>query len=261
MEDKNPFSAFDWYFTDASEEDCARLHALKDRPQQAAVLMDVVSADSLTHFALWSELPRDHPVGQLWLETQTDLLATIYLAYGGFFRQALTVLRSWFEIAVHGVFFSGHYGQPEGRYEQWRLGQRNAPANMPDLAQSLASRTDRATQVDKSVILDKLDPVYKFLSHQTHAQGLDIYELQQGRDNVPRYLPKSFDLWYASVLEAFDAVSFLYRLFFPKEIAAYLKRSGAELNRMVELNNGLKDQMPEFAKLVSDVLVLITQGS
>ncbi|HUY14702.1 MAG TPA: hypothetical protein VMX16_13905 [Terriglobia bacterium] len=257
MEKKNPFSSFDWYFTDASEEDAARFRALKDRPQQTSVLMNVVSADSLTHFALWSQLPPGHPVAELWLETQTDLVATIYLAYGGFFRQALTVLRAWFEIAVHGVYFSGHYGQPDGRYEQWRRGQRNAPAKMQAIAKSLASRTDKALQVGESAILEKLYPVYKVLSLQTHAQGLDIYELQEGRDNVPRYLPKSFDLWYAKVLEAFNAISFLYRVFFPEEIATYLKGSKAELESAVELKNLIGKLIPEFGELVEDVLVLV----
>ncbi len=260
MEDKDPFSSFDWYFTDASAEDGARRRALNDRPQQTLALMHVVSANSLMHFALWSELPAGHPVAELWLETQTDLLATIYLAYGGFFRQALTILRSWFEIAVHGVFFSEHYGQPNDRYEQWRRGRRNAPAKMLDLARSLASRADKAVNVEESAILDKLGPVYEFLSLQTHAQGLDIYDLQKGRDNVPRYLPESFDLWLAKVLEAFNAICFLYRLFFPKEIAAYLKGSRAELERMVELTRVLRSPIPEFGTLVDDVLVLVARS-
>jgi hypothetical protein len=253
MQERDPFMAFDWYFTDASEGDAARYHTLDDKPLETSVLMNLVSADSLVHFALWDELPKNHPVAELWLETQTDLLATIYLAYGGFFRQAFTVLRSWFEIAVHGVFFSAHYGQPSGRYEQWRRGQRNAPAKMQELAESLASRSDKVIQVDKSTILRKVDPVYSFLSRQTHAQGLDIYNLQEGRDNVPRYLPKCFNLWYEKVLEAFDALCFLYRVFFPREITSYLKKSKAEMERAHELTELLSGVMVDFGNLMTDV--------
>jgi len=256
-DNRNPYWVFDWYFTDASGQESARHQALTDKPLETAVLMDLVRADSLVHFALCSELPEGHPVAELWLETQTDLLATIYLAYGGFFRQAFTVLRSWFEIAVHGVFFSAHHGQPSGRYEQWRHGQRNAPARMEDLARSLATRSDKAIQVDQSTIYHKLDPVYSFLSQQTHAQGLDIYELQAGRDNVPRYLPRSFDLWYEKVLEAFDAVSFLYRVFFPAEIASYFRKSKAEATRALDLARSLAPVMPDFGKLVEEVMVLV----
>jgi len=253
MEQRDPFMAFDWYFTDVSGGDAARYQALEDKPLETSILMNLVGADSLVHFALWDELPKNHPVGQLWLETQPDLLATIYLAYGGFFRQALTVLRSWFEIAVHGVFFSGHYGQPSGRYEQWRRGQRNAPARMRELAESLASRPDKAIQVGRSTILHKIGPVYSFLSLQTHAQGLDTFNLQDGRDNVPRYIPRSFDLWYGKVLEAFDTLCFLYRVFFPKEIASYLEKSKGERERADELTRSLSGVLPDFANLMTDV--------
>jgi len=189
-EDKNPFVTFDWYFADTSRKDAARFHALEARPAETAVLQELISADSIVHFALWSELPKNHPVGELWLETQTDLQASIYLAYGGFFRQALTVLRGWFEIAIHGIFYSAHYGQPTARYERWRGGQRNAPARMKQLAEALAARNDKLIPVDRVMIFQKIDPLYAFFSHQTHAQGLDIYNLQKGRDNVARYLPR-----------------------------------------------------------------------
>jgi hypothetical protein len=257
-ERQDPFSTFDWYFADVSEGDTARFHALNDRPQETAILMNLVSADSIVHFALWTELPKNHPVAELWLETQTDLLATIYLAYGGFFRQAFTVLRAWFEIAVHAVFFSAHYGQPSGRYEQWRRGQRNAPAKMRELAESLASRADKVIPADKSTILGKLDPVYSFLSLHSHAQGLDIYDLQEGRDNVPRYLPKSFDMWYDKMLEAFGAVCFLYRIFFPREIASYLRQSKPEMERANELAGMLSGVITDFGNLIAEAVTLAT---
>lgn len=94
MNERDPFMTFDLYFTDTSPRDSARHHAVEDKPAETNVLMQLIEADSIIHFALWSELPENHPVAELWLETQTDLLATIYLAYGGFFRQALTVLRA-----------------------------------------------------------------------------------------------------------------------------------------------------------------------
>jgi hypothetical protein len=50
----------------------------------------------------------------------------------------------------------------------------------------------------------QLDPLYGFFSHQAHAQGLDIYNLQGGRDNAPRYLPKSYDIWFSKMLSAFE---------------------------------------------------------
>lgn len=257
MDEDNPFWRFDWYFSDVSERDGARFHALAAKPNETRVLMDLIRADSLVHFALWEELPRNHPVGELWRETQTDLLSTIYLAYGGFFRQSLTVLRAWFEIAVHGVYFSGHYGQKTGRYEQWRQGVRRAPARIDHIGLSLAKRKDIVIKTDESTFISKLDPIYKFLSQQTHAQGLDVIDLQEGRDNVPRFLPKSYDIWYQKVLEAFDVVCFLYRVFFPNEIASYMKDAPKELERFKKLQESLEEVLPNFKELVDDVCNLI----
>lgn len=254
MTSENPNLSFDWYFADISKRDGARFHALEDKGKETSVLIKLVEADSLVHFSLWSELPKNHPVGELWLESQTDLLATIYLAYGGFFRQALAILRCWYEIAIHGVFFSNHYGQPTSPYEQWRKGQRNAPVCMRDVARSLASRQDMIVRVSEDTIFEKLNPLYSFLSQQTHAQGLDIYNLQEGRDNVPRYLPKSFDIWYEKVLGVFDTFCFLYRIFYVNEIAAYIRKSEAEKERTVELGKLFSISIPEFGKLTDAVL-------
>ncbi len=255
MKKRNPFFVFDWLFADASN-DAARRFALENRPKETEVLMDVIDADALIHYPLWQELPKNHPVGELWLETETDLKATIYLAYGGFFRQALTVLRSWFEIAIHGVYFSDHWGQPTEKYEQWRKGGRNAPAHVGDLARALTSRTDKSMAVDEHAIGARLEPVYSFLSKQTHAQGLDMFNLQEGRDNVPRFLEKSFDVWYQKTLDAFDALCFLYEIFFTKPLVSYFEGSAEERKRLEAAGKSLSGLMPSFGKLAEIVLSL-----
>ena len=61
-EEQGPLFALDWYFTDVSEIDGARFHALEDKPLETSVLMSLLPADSLVNFALWSELPDNHPV-------------------------------------------------------------------------------------------------------------------------------------------------------------------------------------------------------
>jgi hypothetical protein len=255
-DETDPFMAFDWYFSDASLEESARSHTLLQKPRETQTLILLLNADSVVSFALWSTLPEDHPVAALWLETNTDLLATVYLAYGGFYRQALTVLRAWFEIAVLGVFFSGHHGQPTGRYEQWRQGTRHAPVRMDRIAASLAARDDRTVDVQEGAFLSVLQPVHSFLSAQVHAQGLDVWDLQRGRDNVPRFLLRSYDIWYSEVFNAFNAICFLYRVFFPSAIANYLAGSDSERDALRRLDGSLSALMPEFGALVEQVLTL-----
>jgi hypothetical protein len=125
---------------------------------------------------------------------------------------------------------------------------------MVGVARSLASRQDMVVKVNEDTILKKLNPLYSFLSQQTHAQGLDVHDLQKGRDNVPRYLPRSFDIWYEKVLEVFDAFCFLYRIFYVNEITAYIRKSNAETQRTFELRELLSGSIPEFGKLMDDVL-------
>lgn len=252
--------SFDWHYTDISPRDSARYDALKYKPRESSTLAQLISADSLIGYALWTELPRNHPVAELWLETNTDLLATIYLAYGGFFRQALSAVRSWFEISVDGVFFSEHYGQSTQRYEQWKSSQRNSPANMKAIAQSFARRTQIGPGVDENTFIQKLAPIYSFLSEHTHGQGIEVYRLQEGRDNVPRYIEKSFDLWYKYLLKSFDAIYFLYNTFFPDKIAAYLNSSKQEMKRFRMLDKELSQQLSEFTKLAQTVYKISTQS-
>ena len=244
-DDRSPFTAFDWDYADQFE-DSARRTALDNRPAETDILMSLAKANSLIHFGLLCELSEHHPVAEMWLESQTDLLASVYLAYGGFFRQALAIVRSWFEIAVHALFFSAHYGQPTGA--------RNAPANMPALARSLANRPDKLVNIDESTILAKLDPIYSFLCEHVHAQGVDVHNLQQGRDIVPRYLPRSFEVWYEKLLEAFDSVCFLYKLFFSQHIASHLAKSETEKQSAQSLVGSLSGTLPEFSALMTEAL-------
>jgi hypothetical protein len=210
-----------------------------------------VQADSIVSFGLWNQLPTGHPVSELWLETQTDLLATIYLAYGGFFRQAFTILRSWFELSVAGVFFSDHYRQRTSRYAQWRKGDRQVSTKMQDIAHSLAVRRSNSRSIPESVFLAKLDPLYGFLSKHAHGQGLDVFDLQSGRDNVPRFLGRSWDFWFAKALEVFDAQCFLHGAFFMDRLAVHLASSPAECREARRLAQRLGLHAPAFAALIA----------
>jgi len=241
---------FDWYWSDESRSESSRSQALKQRPAHTRTLARLCEGNNLLHFALWTSLPQGHPVGELWLETETDLHAAIYLAYGGYFRQAFVILRTWFELTVAGVYFANHYKQSNSRYRQWRGGTRQAPANMREVAESLASYAIKSLAVSSGAIQQQLEPVYSLLSHHVHGQGLDVYDLQNGRDNVPRFLARSFDLWWSGVIQVFAATCYLYKLFYPREIGEYLCGSKQELRRARDLARNLKGDVPEFTALV-----------
>ena len=251
MSRADPLLAFDWDWSDGFASESSRARALKKRPRQTRLLAKLCEANNLIHFALWSSLPERHPVGELWLETETDLQGSIYLAYGGYFRQALAILRLWLEMAVNGVYFAKYYRQPTSRYRQWRAGGRHAPADMRKIADSLAARPEKLFQADSNAISKRLEPIYSTLCHHVHGQGLDLYDLQDGRDNVPRFLEHGFDLWHQNLIEVFDTICYLYRLFYVKEIATYLTTSTPEIRRVLALSRSLQRYVPEFALVTS----------
>lgn len=245
------FQAFDWDWSDGFVRESARAQALRHRPKQTRVLSKICEADSVINFALWSMLPSGHPVGELWFETQTDLHSSIYLAYGGYFRQALGVLRFWLELAVQGIYFGAHYVGPTSRYRQWRAGTRQAPADMRKIAASLAGRSGKCFDADADSIFQHLDPVYAALCNHTHGRGLDVYDLQNGRDNVPRFLEQSFDTWWRGLVDVFATVCYLHRLFYVEPLCQYFAKYGSERRRAVVLGKALHAIVPEFALLVS----------
>lgn len=246
---------FDWYWSDVARTESARAQALRHRPKHTRTLAKICEGNNLIHFALWSSLPQGHPVAELWLETETDLHAAVYLAYGGYFRQAFVILRTWFELTVAGVYFANHYKQGNSRYRQWRAGSRQAPANMYKIAQSLAGHAPKSIQASRDAIQQHLEPVYSALSHHVHGQGLDVYDLQNGRDNVPRFLARSFDLWCSAAVQVFATICYLYTIFYAREAGAYFKVAKEELRRAQFLGRSLKSDIPEFAALIQAAAV------
>ncbi len=78
-----------------------------------------------------------------------------------------------------------------------------------------------------------------------------MFDLQNGRDNVPRFLEASWDLWFENLLMTFDAICFLYRVFYVPELAAYLRVSSSEKRRAIALGTQLAAKVPECNLLIS----------
>ncbi|HUA69056.1 MAG TPA: hypothetical protein VMA13_10970, partial [Candidatus Saccharimonadales bacterium] len=136
----------------------------------------------------------------------------------------------------------------------WRSGNRQAPANMREIAESLSKRPGKLFEADFEAVRQKLEPLYGTLCHHVHGQGLDQYDLQDGRDNVPRFLEKSFDLWWQNLNEVFGAICYLYRLFYVKELRAYLVGSKSEMRHALSLKHALTKHIPDFALLISEAI-------
>lgn len=110
-------------------------------------------------------------------------------------------------------------------------------------------------KVDEETIFQKLKPVYDSLSEHVHGQGIDVYKFQEGRENFPRYLEKSFDLWYKKLTDVFDVLCFLYRIFFLNQLKCYLNSNQGDkesANRLLQTH--LVKLIPEFRELIQKAL-------
>lgn len=125
---------------------------------------------------------------------------------------------------------------------------------MSQIAKSLSGRSDKLFKADFADIKQRLEPVYTTLCHHVHGQGLDLYDLQNGRDNVPRFLEQSFDIWFEMLNQVFGTICFLYRLFYAKELGAYLSRSKSELQHALTLKRVLNDNAPDFSLLITEAV-------
>ena len=66
----------------------------------------------------------------------------------------------------------------------------------------------------KKKIEERCRRMYDKLSTFTHSRGIDKYRLQEGRDNVPRYLERSFNLWFKLFKETSKINEDLLKVFF-----------------------------------------------
>jgi len=184
--------AFDVGFSDIWTDESVRHITFEKRNEDLYLLKNVINADSIINSFLSFEI--EHPQRELWLESQTDLMSSIYLVLGGYYRQAFVCLRTWFEITLLAVYYSKYYKGTGSRYNQWKKGIRHSP-NWKHLLDSLFSRIQFQSVNVNIGLRSKLERFYTELSAFVHNRGMLKYDLQRGRDNVPRFVNHAFDLY------------------------------------------------------------------
>lgn len=214
--------AFDLGFSDMYPKESVRHTTFKTRFAELLQVKDVVSCQSILNFALFNKLPTHHPSVELWLETETDLLSSIYLALGGYYRQAIACLRGWLEITCAGVYYGKHWKGKDSRYNQWKKGRKLSPV-WRNLLDSLFQRQN-FREADKMIGLrKKMETINHSLCMFVHNRGMDVYRLQDGRDNVPRFLKDSFDIWFNHLKETFNVISLVLFAAYGRELRTLTK--------------------------------------
>lgn len=200
--------AFDLGFSDMYPKESVRHMTFKTRFPELLQGKEIVNCQSIVNFKLFNELPTHHPSVELWLETETDLLSSIYLALGGYYRQAIACLRGWLEITCVGVFYSQHWKGKDSRYNRWKKGKKLSPS-WKNLLNSLFRRQNFREADNLIALRKKMETIHSSLCIFVHNRGMDVYNLQNGRDNVPRFLNNSFIIWFTHLKETFAVISLI----------------------------------------------------
>lgn len=210
-----------------------RFDTFRNKGKQLLEVRNLVEVDSILNHAVFTKLGAEHPSSQLWLGSETDLKASIYLVLGGYYRQAVATLRNWLEIALTGIYFNQYCRGPSSRFNQWKAGVRQSP-KWPHLLDSLFRRAEFAAAHTRTNLRQELINLYSELSSFVHSRGIEIYALQNGRDNVPRYIEHSFDLWLSLAKRTLSAISLVLIIEYESELRTYLQASPGELHSLKE---------------------------
>lgn len=236
---------FDLGFSDMYVDESVRFDTFRNKKKQLFEVRNLIEVDSILNHAVFAKLGAEHPSSQLWLESETDLKASIYLVLGGYYRQAVATLRNWLEITLTGIYFNQYYKGPNSRYNQWKAGVRQSP-KWPHLLDSLFRRAGFSAADTRTNLRQELTNLYSELSSFVHSRGIEIYDLQNGRDNVPRYIEHSFDLWFSLAKRTLRAISLVLIIEYESALRAYLQASPGE-------SYSLKESFP--AEAIDDPLV------
>jgi len=200
---------FDFYWSDESSES-VRFDTFKNKKEFFPEIEKIIDEDSKLNFRLFEKFGVQHPVSQLWLESETDIKASVYLCFGGHYRQAIAILRNWLELTLLAIYFS----KCPYEYEKWKKGVKKSPTGRILIGKVFKNEMKKITT--KKKIKKKCKKIYGKLSVFIHSRSIDKYKLQEGRDNVPRYLEESFNLWFKLFKETSKINRDLLKAFFIK---------------------------------------------
>jgi hypothetical protein len=169
--------------------------------EKAVRIIDLAEA---VDFSLWNNLSEHHPSAEIYaLDFPSPLRASAYLLLGGYYRQANSLLRDWFDMRLLGIYF-GLVDRNPRDYQDWKNG---ADARIGKrLIGALLSLVEFRRADNKVGLRGRLEATYKELSKFTHGAGLEKYDLQHQTDNVPRFNPKSVGLWVDLLQESSSLV-------------------------------------------------------
>jgi hypothetical protein len=182
----------------------------------------------------------EHPVYELYtLEAELDLGASILLAFGGYYKQAAISLRSFLELA----FLSMYYADHRQEYDRWKKDPnvRSPPFHGKGTNNVLGYLFTQTMLRTYSDLKNEASELYTELSKFVHTSAIDVFDLWRGRDNVPRFLPRSFSFWSRHLERTHSVTAMSLLLRYRDETRSYLKRDRSGLWRDIVRSIGKQE--------------------
>lgn len=227
---------FDLGFSDEWPSTSVRAHTFQNKKDKLLDVQRLVWVDSILNYALFYTLPYGHPASELWIESETDIKAAIYLVLGGYYRQAVATLRNWLELTLVGIYYNQRYQLSTSDYNLWKQGAKRSP-HWPCLLEDLFETEGREMLVraDAEVKLrERLDNLHKELCAFVHLRGEEVRAWQQERDNVPRYVESAFDRWFSLAEQTSIGTSLVLIAEYPQDLRDYFQAHEQELSDLQE---------------------------
>lgn len=190
-------------------------------------------------FALFNQLGYEHPFIYVWYEYNTDIHSSVYLAYGGYYRQAIGLLRPWIELVLAGLFFEK---QPKEEFQYWLEGKNRTP--------SIQTSIKKIWSTNKPNWLVSLEQLADELDKYIHSRGIEKVKLQAGRDNVPRYIPHAYDIWYQLFKRCFASYTEILVNTHPNELINYFEPAKNETRT-------LYSSIPDDLQYIIEPIILL----
>ncbi len=109
------YNSLDLGFSDCRPGNNVRDNTIREHGPGLLRAVAVLDADEAVSYSLFSRYGDHHPAAEVYAsDFPSDLRAALYVLLGAYYRQALTCLRSWFEMRLLRVYF----GAVE--QDQWR---------------------------------------------------------------------------------------------------------------------------------------------
>lgn len=144
---ENDFIEFDFkYFSEKTPKIIIKKH--KDELETINFWYDIWNN---FHDVLESSYTDEDPFFLMNIETSANIEASIILAVNGFYRQAITLLRCWFENSMYSIYFHDHSVE----FDKWGMGSLS-PKKMFML--NFKEFNDYIFQFEN---FDKFDEIYK----------------------------------------------------------------------------------------------------